>query len=119
MPYNVLIVGAGAIGAFYGSRLGQASDVEVSVVCRSNYNAVRDKGFTVDSPYYGKYSWQPTNVYKSPGKEAQGKKWDYLIVTTKSLPDVSDDSEMLEGLVGEGTAIVLIQNGIGKMMAIL
>ena len=34
-------------------------------------------------------------------------------MTTKALPDVSDDSEILEGLVHDGTAIVLIQNGLG------
>jgi len=116
MTHNILIVGAGAIGAFYGSRLSQGKDVEVSVVCRSNYNAVKEKGFAVESPYYGKYSWRPTNVYRNP-KEAEGKTWDYLIVATKSLPDVSDDSALLEGLVGDTTAIVLIQNGIGRSVA--
>jgi 2-dehydropantoate 2-reductase len=116
MTHNILIVGAGAIGAFYGSRLAQGKDVQVSVVCRSNYGAVKENGFTVESPYYGKYSWKPADVYRSP-KEAQGKTWDYLIVTTKSLPDVSDDSALLEGLVGETTAIVLIQNGIGRSVA--
>jgi len=113
MTHNILIVGAGAIGAFYGSRLAQGKDVQVSVVCRSNYNAVKENGFAIESPYFGKYSWKPTNVYRNP-KEAQGKTWDYLIVTTKSLPDVSDDSALLEGLVGDTTAIVLIQNGIGR-----
>jgi len=34
-------------------------------------------------------------------------------VSTKALPDVSDDSEILEGLVSDKTAIVLIQNGLG------
>jgi len=113
MTYNILIFGAGAIGAFYGSRLAQGKDVEVSVICRSNYNAVKEQGFQVDSPYYGKYSWKPTNIYRNP-KEAHGQRWDYVVVTTKSLPDVSDDSALLEGVIGEGTAIVLIQNGIGK-----
>ena len=48
MTYNILIFGAGAIGAFYGSRLAQGKDVEVSVICRSNYNAVKQSGFQVD-----------------------------------------------------------------------
>jgi 2-dehydropantoate 2-reductase len=113
MPYNILIVGAGAIGAFYGSRLAQDKNAEVSVVCRSNYNTVKEKGFNIESPYYGSYDWKPTNVYRKPA-EAQGQKWDYLVVTTKSLPDVSDDSALLEGLVRDSTAIVLIQNGIGR-----
>jgi len=113
MTYNILIFGAGAIGAFYGSRLAQGKDVEVSVICRSNYDVVKERGFHVDSPYYGEYNWKPTNVYRNP-KEAHGQRWDYVVVTTKSLPDVSDDSALLEGVIAEGTAIVLIQNGIGK-----
>jgi 2-dehydropantoate 2-reductase len=36
------------------------------------------------------------------------------VVSTKALPDVSDDSEILTGLVTKGkTSIVLVQNGLG------
>ena len=41
------------------------------------------------------------------------RRWDYIVVSTKALPDVSDDSTILEGLVSDKTAIVLIQNGLG------
>lgn len=41
------------------------------------------------------------------------KQWDYIFVTTKALPDVSDDSAMIAPLVGERSCIVLIQNGVG------
>ena len=34
-------------------------------------------------------------------------------MSTKALPDLSDDSEILQGLVGQKTAVVLIQNGLG------
>ncbi|KAH0339808.1 2-dehydropantoate 2-reductase, partial [Aureobasidium melanogenum] len=113
-PIEVLIFGAGAVGAFYGSRLAQAPNVKVSCVCRSNYKAVASNGFAVSSPQYGDYKWMPTRVFANP-KEAEqsGVKWEYIVVSTKALPDVSDDSESLEGLVHEGTAVVLIQNGLG------
>jgi 2-dehydropantoate 2-reductase len=43
--------------------------------------------------------------------------WDYVVVTTKALPDVTDDSKDIEPLVKrapEGkTCIILIQNGVG------
>ena len=115
MVVNVLIVGAGAIGAFYGSRLAQVRDVQVSVVCRSNYKAVSQNGFSITSPTYGTYSFKPHRVFANPGKAvATGIFFDYLVVSTKALPDVSDDSEILEGLVhGNKTAIVLVQNGLG------
>ncbi|KAB8416357.1 hypothetical protein FH972_024876 [Carpinus fangiana] len=111
---NVLIVGAGAIGAFYASRLAVVENVEVSVVCRSNYKAVKASGFHVLSPQYGDSTFRPTHTFGSPQEAAKsGIKWDYAVVTTKALPDVSDDSKILEGLVSRDTAIVLIQNGLG------
>jgi 2-dehydropantoate 2-reductase len=111
MPIDVLIFGAGAIGAFYGSRIAQNSKIRVSVVCRSNYNAVNANGFTIESPNFGSYKWNPYKIFPKP--EAARGRWVYVVVSTKALPDVSDDSALLEGLVQDGTKIVLIQNGLG------
>ncbi|RFU31323.1 hypothetical protein B7463_g5001, partial [Scytalidium lignicola] len=115
MTVNVLIVGAGAIGAFYGSRLAQVANVKVSVICRSNYKAVVAGGFKVTSPKYGAYNFIPHRTFANPKEAASsGIAWDYAVVSTKALPDVSDDSQILEGLVKDNhTAIVLIQNGLG------
>ena len=115
MTVSVLIVGAGAVGAFYASRLARVPNVEVSVICRSNYKAVAANGFSVSSPNYGDYTFVPTRTFANP-KEAVAADvtWDFIVVSTKALPDVSDDSEILIGLVKEAhTAIVLIQNGLG------
>ncbi|KAF2201956.1 2-dehydropantoate 2-reductase [Delitschia confertaspora ATCC 74209] len=114
MPTQILIVGAGAVGAFYASRVAQAPDTRVSVICRSNYAAVKANGFSVTSPQYGDYKFTPTHTFPNPEEARKtGIRWDYIVVSTKALPDVSDDSEILEGLVSDGTAIVLIQNGLG------
>lgn len=114
MPTRILIVGAGAIGAFYGSRLATASNTLVSALCRSNSKAVKANGFKVISPKYGEHVFRPEYVFSSPDEARHAKvQWDYLIVATKALPDVSDDSALLEGLVANGTSIVLVQNGLG------
>lgn len=114
MPVQTLIVGAGAIGAFYASRLATVPDVAISVICRSNYRAVKSNGFKITSPQYGDYTFMPANTFSNPEEaRTSGIKWDYIVVSTKALPDVSDDSTILEGLVGDKTAIVLIQNGLG------
>jgi 2-dehydropantoate 2-reductase len=114
MPVSILIVGAGAIGAFYASRLALVSGVSVSVICRSNYSAVKAHGFKITSPQYGDYTFTPANTFANPDEARKsGLQWDYIVVSTKALPDVSDDSAILEGLVGAKTAIVLIQNGLG------
>jgi len=114
MPTNILIVGAGAVGAFYASRLALAPSTSVSVICRSNYSAVSKSGFQITSPKYGSYTFTPAHTFSSPASAIAAKiQWDYIIVSTKALPDLSDDSEILQGLVGQKTAIVLIQNGLG------
>jgi 2-dehydropantoate 2-reductase len=114
MPVSILIVGAGAIGAFYASRLALVPGVSVSVICRSNYKAVKSNGFKITSPQYGDYTFTPSNTFANPEEARKnGIQWDYIVVSTKALPDVSDDSAILEGLVGDKTAIVLIQNGLG------
>ena len=114
MPTEILIIGAGAIGAFYASRLAQAANTNVSVICRSNYKAVKASGFHVTSSQYGDYTFVPSNTFANPDEARKSRiKWDYIVVSTKALPDLSDDSEILEDLVHDGTAIVLIQNGLG------
>lgn len=119
MPLEVLVVGAGAVGAFYASRLATVPNCQVSVICRSNYSAVKVNGFRVTSPQYGEYTFIPKNTFAGPDEarshtQSTHLTWDYILVATKALPDVSDDSEILSGLVEPNhTAIVLVQNGLG------
>ncbi|KAF5877839.1 putative 2-dehydropantoate 2-reductase protein [Botrytis fragariae] len=115
MTIKVLIVGAGAVGAFYGSRIAQVQGTQVSVICRSNYKAVNANGFNVTSPKFGEYKFIPHQTFANPQEARDSNEdWDFIVVSTKALPDVSDDSKILEGLVRKGhTSIVLIQNGLG------
>lgn len=39
--------------------------------------------------------------------------WDYIIVTTKALPDRTDDAALVAPLVSAKSCVVLIQNGVG------
>ncbi|KAK2625417.1 hypothetical protein QTJ16_004729 [Diplocarpon rosae] len=113
MTVSILIVGAGAVGAFYASRLAQVPEAQVSVVCRSNYQAVYANGFSVSSPKYSSYTFVPYRTFSSPTEAADSElSWDFVVVSTKAL--AGNDSGILVGLVEEGrTAIVLIQNGLG------
>ncbi|GAB1519730.1 hypothetical protein RhiTH_002798 [Rhizoctonia solani] len=115
---RVLIVGAGAVGCFYASRLhpgSGASTVEVSLVCRSNYRAIAERGVILRTRSFGDYTFTPKHVFASVSDASKHKEpWDYIVVTTKALPDVSDDSEVIQPLVTiRKSAIVLIQNGVG------
>ncbi|KAK5552637.1 hypothetical protein LTR46_009375 [Exophiala xenobiotica] len=114
MPLEILFFGAGAIGAFYASRVALNPDTNVSVTCRSNYSAVAKNGFKITSSQYGDYDWRPTRTFNSIQAARDSKvKWDYVVVCTKALPNISDDSSLVEPVITPDTAIVLIQNGLG------
>lgn len=116
-PLRILIVGAGAVGLFYGSRLHQPqSNVLVSLVCRSNYNAIKSNGVKLQTHSFGDYIFHPEHVFNSVQAADCIGHWDYVVVTTKALPpsDASkSEANLIRPVVSEGTTIVLIQNGIG------
>jgi ketopantoate reductase len=58
---TVLIVGGGAVGAIAAVNLEVGGLAEVTVVLRSNYNVVKDKGYTIESCDHGNLSgWRPS-----------------------------------------------------------
>lgn len=83
-------------------------------MARSNYKAIESSGVELRTRTFGDYNFRPAAAF--PSVEAAGKAdhaWDFIFVTTKALPDISDDSAMITPLVGPTSCIVLIQNGIG------
>lgn len=124
-PIHILIVGTGAIGAFYGSRLHQPSNpqraVLVSLTCRSNYKQVSENGLELKTRSFGDYHFRPHRVFPSvlSATKTDAPKWDYVILCTKVLPGRIDDSEILLPLFSNPNhhqshpTIVLIQNGVG------
>jgi 2-dehydropantoate 2-reductase len=106
---RVLVVGAGAIGSFYGTALAEQG-AEVSVVCRSEYDAVRDHGYAIESSKLGDRLFRPAQVLRSAA-EYQGGPPDFLIVSVKVVEGV-DRAALIRDAVGPDTAIVLIENGV-------
>jgi 2-dehydropantoate 2-reductase len=121
-------VGAGAVGLFYGSRLHQPeNNVLVSLVCRSNYNAIKANGVKLETHSFGNYTFHPENAFNSVQQASdflqatgsngkQASHWDYVVVATKALPTSTasnSEANLVRPVVSEGTTIVLIQNGIG------
>lgn len=67
---------------------------------------------------FGDYHFRPASVFASVDSAASaaakdGHGWDYVVVTTKALPDRGDGSALIAPLVGPSTVIVIIQNGVG------
>jgi 2-dehydropantoate 2-reductase len=101
------IIGVGAIGGYYGSKLAYSGQ-DVHFLSHSDYQYVKERGMQVDS-CDGSFHLEHVNVYQHA---ADMPKCDVVIVGLKTinnhlLPD------LLPPLLQEHTAVVLIQNGIG------
>lgn len=121
-PTTILLLGAGAIGTFYASRLAQGG-AQVSVICRSNYTAVKSQGFAfhLKTRTFGAYTFKPAHVFASTSEAIAARRrqepnlpgWDFILVATKAVSN-SGGAELLDGLLEENrTCIMLIQNGVG------
>ena len=112
MAPKVLLHGSGAIGTIYVYLLSNAG-FDVTAVCRSNYEAAKANGFLIDSDKYGKGIRIHPKVARTPAEAAENGPYDYIIITTKAIPDAGT-SKVIEPAVTKGrTTIVLIQNGVG------
>jgi len=104
---RVLVVGAGAVGGFYGSLLARAG-AQVSVVCRSDAAQIKKTGFQICSPL-GNDVFHPQAVYCDAAEYPQSP--DYLLLTVKVLDNLNRVA-LIRQAVGQHTAIVVLENGI-------
>lgn len=57
---NVLVVGGGGVGTIVALNLAAGQQAQVTLVLRSNYTVVQDKGFNIDSVDHGHLeAWWP------------------------------------------------------------
>ncbi len=105
---KILIIGAGAIGAFYGALFAKAG-ADVATLCRADYQIVQKQGYLIESETLGTWTFQPSQIIKN-ASEYVGKA-DYIIICTKIIPE-TDRVKLIQAAVDDNTAIVMIQNGI-------
>ncbi|MCR5712040.1 MAG: 2-dehydropantoate 2-reductase [Prevotella sp.] len=105
MDYTV--IGAGAIGGYYGCRLMKAGE-QVRFLSHSDYEYVKEHGFQVDS-CDGSFHLYPVETYDDSRKMPKA---DVVLVGLKSINNHLL-KEMLTPILKEDTVVVLIQNGIG------
>ena len=106
---KALIFGAGGVGCVYGYILDKAG-VEVTAVCRTNYEAVKERGIFVKSQIFGENCRYTPFTTRTVAEASSNGPFDYIIVASKAFPGTA---EMIKEAVTPGqTAIVLAQNGI-------
>jgi 2-dehydropantoate 2-reductase len=107
---NVLLFGAGSVGAVYLYLLSKVASV--TAVCRSNYEVVKNDGFTINSSIFGQNLHVKPRVVRTCAEAASSEPFDYIVVCSKALPGTIP--ELIKPAVTPGyTVIVLIQNGVG------
>jgi len=114
--YNVCLVGSGGVGTIASLALEKSGRAKVTSVIRSQFSAVKQNGFNIDSVDHGSLrNWRPSKVVASVKDAAseQNSPYDFVVVTLKQVPELYSVPEIIKPIVSFGvTAIVLMQNGI-------
>lgn len=105
---RVAIVGAGAIGAYYGARLVEAG-VDVTFLLRSDYEHVREHGWVVESVAG---DMKLPRVHCAQDSEEIGPV-DWVVVAWKTTSNAMYGS-VIRPLLHDGTKILTLQNGLGN-----
>jgi 2-dehydropantoate 2-reductase len=109
---QVLVIGTGGVGTIVAFELALVEECSVSIVVRRDYAKVSQDGYEIHSCVHGDISgWKPDKIYATV--EAAGEnQYDFVVVSTKNLPDIAKVEELIEPVVTEGkTAVVMMQNG--------
>ncbi len=109
---KIAILGAGALGCYYGARLAEAGE-DVRFIMRSAYDAIKQQGLHVES-VAGNIDLPSPQVYRSA--EDCGPV-DLVIVCWKATANEQLASS-LPPLLHKGTEVLTFQNGMGNAEAI-
>src|SRR6478672_2819875 len=110
MSYSIAIIGAGAVGGYYGGRLAEHGH-DVHMLLRSDYDHVRLHGLSVRS-VSGDFQLRPEQLHVYNDAEAMPKV-DLVIVALKSTEN-QQFQRLITPLLHEKTAILTLQNGLGN-----
>jgi len=104
---RVAVMGAGGVGGYLGSRLAIAG-ADVHLIARgAHLAAMRDHGLTIVTPE-GERSTHAVNATDEPGEIGPV---DVVLFLVKSY-DTETAARRLPPLIGDGTVVISLQNGI-------
>ena len=101
------VVGAGALGGYYGGRLCHAG-TEIHLLLRADYDVVHERGLRIQSSD-GDFTVHP-HAHTIPDSIGI---CDLVLVCLKTTAN-SQYHELINPLVGSNTAILCLQNGLGN-----
>lgn len=109
---NVLLIGTGGVGTIVAYGINYVGKANISVVVRRDYDKVSKEGYEIHSCDYGDIKgWKPDNIFPNV-EAAASNQYDFVIVTTKNLPDIVKVEDLIDPVVTpQKTTVVLMQNG--------
>jgi 2-dehydropantoate 2-reductase len=107
---RIAVVGSGAVGAYYGGRLAQHGH-DVHFLVRGDFHAVKANGWTIRS-CDGDFVLPPQSLHVYDRPEMMPRV-DLVLVTLKTTSNEAF-GQLIGPLLGEGTCILTIQNGLGN-----
>ncbi len=107
---KIAMMGSGGVGGFFGGRLAHAG-YDVSFIARgAHLSAMRERGILIENKQQGEIRVPKVHATDDP---AQIGKVDLVIVSVK-LWDTESAARQIKPLLGPGTGVVSLQNGVIK-----
>lgn len=103
---KIIVMGAGAIGSYYGSMLSRKTDVLI-IGRRGHVDAVNSRGLVVTGAIEETFNLDAST-------EASGIPEGSLIILTTKAYAIEEAVRELREFLGPGTAILVLQNGLGN-----
>jgi len=104
---RVAVVGAGAVGSYFGWRLIQAGEEVLFIARGETFHALQSNGLRVDTPD-GASDVKKVQAYDDP---ARAGNVDTVILGVKTW-QVRDAAEAMKPLIGPDAFVVPLQNGV-------
>jgi len=104
---RIAVFGTGAVGGYFGGRLAQAGEDVVFIARGEQLRALQESGLRVDS-LKGDFVLESVQATDDP---SQVGVVDVVIVGVKAW-QVSEAAQAMEPLVGPGTVVLPLQNGV-------
>lgn len=107
---KIVMMGSGGVGGFFGGRLAKAG-CDVRFVARGRHlEALRRDGLTIENEPQGNIHVPDVRVSDDPASVGPA---DLVIISVK-LWDTEDAARQVAPIVGAGTAVLSLQNGVVK-----
>jgi 2-dehydropantoate 2-reductase len=106
---RIAIMGAGAVGGYFGARLAKGGAEVVFIARGAHLAAMRERGLVIESP------WEPIVIPKVEATDdpASVGSVDVVLFSVK-LWDTEAAARMLAPMMAPATAVVSLQNGVQK-----